>query len=52
VIGINSYMTLEGLHYGVISTNIGRAILGRNFDITIGRATCEACSATWNLGTN
>jgi hypothetical protein len=22
------------------------------FDVTIGRAACEACSATWNLGTN
>jgi hypothetical protein len=24
----------------------------RNFEITIGRAACEACRATWNLGTN
>jgi hypothetical protein len=22
------------------------------FDVTIGRAACEACSTTWNLGTN
>jgi hypothetical protein len=28
------------------------AILGGNFDVTIGRAACEARSATWNLGTN
>jgi positive regulator of sigma E activity len=21
-------------------------------DVTIGRAACEACSATWNCGTN
>jgi hypothetical protein len=27
-------------------------MLGRNFDITNGRAACEACSATWNFGTN
>jgi hypothetical protein len=25
---------------------------GRNFNATIGRAEWEACSATWNLGTN
>jgi hypothetical protein len=24
--------------------------VGRNFDVTIGRAACEACSATWDLG--
>jgi hypothetical protein len=27
-------------------------MLGRNFYINNGRAACEACSATWNLGTN
>jgi hypothetical protein len=27
-------------------------MLGRNFDITNGRAACEASSATWSLGTN
>jgi hypothetical protein len=27
-------------------------ILGKNFDVTIGRAACEAWSVTWNLGTN
>jgi hypothetical protein len=27
-------------------------MLGRNFDMTNGRAACEAYSATWNLGTN
>jgi hypothetical protein len=26
------------------------AILGRNFDVTIGRDACETCSATWNFG--
>jgi hypothetical protein len=31
---------LEGLNYGKI------------FNGTIGRAACEACSATWNLGNN
>jgi hypothetical protein len=45
-------MTLEGLHYGEILANTGRAILGRTFDVTDGRPACEACSATWNLGTN
>jgi hypothetical protein len=28
------------------------ATLGRNFYVNIGRAAWEACSATWNLGTN
>jgi hypothetical protein len=32
--------TLGGLHRGEI------------FNVTIGRAACEACSATWNLSTN
>jgi hypothetical protein len=26
--------------------NVGRAILGRNFDVNNGRTACEACSAT------
>jgi hypothetical protein len=51
MIGINFYMTLEELHFGEILANMRRAILGRNFDVTNGRAACEACSATWNLGT-
>jgi hypothetical protein len=45
-------MILEGLHYGAILTNIGRAILEQNFDITDGRAACETCSETWNLSIN
>jgi hypothetical protein len=36
-------MTLEGLHYSKIWTNVGRAILGRIFDVTSVRAVCEAC---------
>jgi hypothetical protein len=32
--------------------DVGRAILERNFGVTIGRAACEASSAMWNLGTN
>jgi hypothetical protein len=52
MIGINFYMTLVGLHYSVIRTNIGRAIVGRSFEITNGRVACESCSATWNLCTN
>jgi hypothetical protein len=28
------------------------ATLGRNFDVNTGRAALEACSTTWNLGTN
>jgi hypothetical protein len=39
----------EGLHYHEISTNIGRATLRQNFDVTNGRAAFEACSATWNF---
>jgi hypothetical protein len=27
-------------------------MFGLNFDVTNGRAACEASSATWNLGTN
>jgi murein tripeptide amidase MpaA len=36
----------EGLHYGEIRTNSGGEKLGRNFDVTNGRAACEARSAT------
>jgi hypothetical protein len=43
------YMTLEELYYSKIGANVGRAIVGRNFDVTNGRAACEANSATWNL---
>jgi hypothetical protein len=32
-IGINFYMTLEGLHYSDIITNIGKYTLGRNVDV-------------------
>jgi hypothetical protein len=46
------FMTLEGLHYSKFGASVGGAILGRNFDITNGRAACEACSATRDLGTN
>jgi hypothetical protein len=52
MIGINAYMTPEGLRNSEILTNIGIAILGGNFDVTSGRVACETCSATWNLGTN
>jgi hypothetical protein len=27
-------------------------VLDENFEITMGRAACEAYRATWNLGTN
>jgi hypothetical protein len=40
VIGISFDISLE------------TATLGINFDVSIGRAACEACSATWNLCTN
>jgi hypothetical protein len=30
---------------------VGRATLGRNVDVTIEMAACEAFSATWNFGT-
>jgi hypothetical protein len=52
MIGSNFYITLAALHWSEIWPNIGRATLGRNFDVTIGRAAYEACSATWNLCTN
>jgi hypothetical protein len=52
MVGINFYITLEGLHYSEFWFNIGRATLGRNSDVTIGRAACEACGAKWNLRTN
>jgi hypothetical protein len=45
-------LELEGLHWNGILSDIRRATLGRNFNVTVGRAACEACSATWNLGTN
>jgi hypothetical protein len=32
--------------------NVGRAAQGRNFDITIWRFACEACSAKGNRSTN
>jgi hypothetical protein len=44
-------MPLERLLVVRFELKLG-AILGRNFDVTIWRAACEACSATWNLGTN
>jgi hypothetical protein len=46
------YIKLEWVHYSKNLVNVGRAILGRNFDVTSGRAACETCGATWNLGTN
>jgi hypothetical protein len=45
-------MTLEGLHYSELLTNIGRAILAQNFHVSNGGAACDVCSATWDLGTN
>jgi hypothetical protein len=43
---------IQGLHYSEIWSNIGRATLGRKFDVAIWRAACEARSAMRNLGTN
>jgi hypothetical protein len=34
----------------MVRFDIGRATLGGNFDVTNGRAACEACSAAWNFG--
>jgi hypothetical protein len=42
-------MRMAGINFNI---NFRRAALGRNFYVTIGRAACEASSATWNLGTN
>jgi hypothetical protein len=36
----------------LIFYDVSNATLERNFDVAIGRATCEASSATWNFGTN
>jgi hypothetical protein len=42
MIRIHFYMTLQ---YCIkILTKIGRALLGRNFDVANWRAACEACS--------
>jgi hypothetical protein len=46
----NFFISLEGLHYSEISSNIGRATFERNFYVTIGRTACKACSATWEFG--
>jgi hypothetical protein len=43
-------MTLEGLHYSEIWSNTGRAKLGRNFDVTSGRAADEACRGIVEFG--
>jgi hypothetical protein len=42
-------LRMGGINFNI---NVGRAALGGNFDVTTGRAACEASSATWNLGTN
>jgi hypothetical protein len=36
----------------VMSFSIWGPSSGRNFDVSTGSSTCEAYSATWNLGTN
>jgi hypothetical protein len=45
--GRKQYFRLEGSQATKFNPT-----LGRNFSVTIGRAAWEACSATWNLGTN
>jgi hypothetical protein len=35
-----------------VDINVWRAVLGRNAGVNIAGAAYEACSATWNLGTN
>jgi hypothetical protein len=42
----------EGCIWCNLDSNMGEATEGRNFDVNIGRAAWESCSATWNLGTN
>jgi hypothetical protein len=51
MIGIKCFIA-EGLHYSKIWSNIRRATLEWNFNVTGRTAVCEACSATWNLLTN
>jgi hypothetical protein len=52
MIGINFGINVERAARVTLLFNIGRAILGRNFDVTIERTACEGGSAMWNLGTN
>jgi hypothetical protein len=55
LIGIRFYLfniTPEGLHYCENWTDIGRATLGWNFDVTSGRAACEARRQRGILCTN
>jgi hypothetical protein len=41
------HATFEGLN-----PTSGGVLQGEIFHVTIGRATCEACSARWNLSTH
>jgi hypothetical protein len=46
---VGKLLPTVGINFDI---NVIRAILGRNCDVAIGRAACEACSATWILRTN
>jgi hypothetical protein len=48
----NFCMALNGLHCSGIWINIGKATLGRNFNVTTGRVAWDMRGATWNFGTN
>jgi hypothetical protein len=50
VSGRKDILIILSLYYGQIWTNIGKATLGRNFDITSTRVACVPCSTTWDSG--
>jgi hypothetical protein len=47
-----SQQGFRGAVFERIYSGIKRGTLRRNFDIPVGRATCETYSATWNFDNN
>jgi hypothetical protein len=53
IVSFHPVLTKFNFFFGVGGRGGGlRAALDENFEITIGRAVCEAYRATWNLSTN
>jgi hypothetical protein len=50
MIAINFLRMLKGLDYNDILYNIEKTALKRNLYFIVGRAACETCSETGNLG--
>jgi hypothetical protein len=48
----NEFFYFGTTHYIPIWSDIQKATLEGNFDVTIGKAVCEACCAPWNLCIN